>query len=131
MERNSGRNGPRNRFRHEVSIGRSVTHDTQRWAVAVGLSLFWIDFVVIGREYGILRGADGLMNGIVSAAAADTGMDTVTFAAVSMVQVGAVKWSLYAAHPRQERAGENDTQKQSGDYPHILIHHVATIRNGG
>jgi hypothetical protein len=81
--------------------------------------MFPIDVVVIGREHGILAGADRVMDRIISAAAAQTSKDAMRFSASPIVRVGAMERPLNAAHPRQEQAGEDDANEYFGESLHI------------
>ncbi len=52
-----------------------------------GVFAFRINFVVVGRQHGVLARTDGVMVRIVPAAAAEASEDAMVSAAVAMVRV--------------------------------------------
>jgi hypothetical protein len=104
---------------------RILTKTGQAIVTDFGAVFFLIErIIIIGRKHGVFAGADGAMNRIVSAAAAQTSKDAVTFPAGSIVSVGARERPLNAAHPGQKQAGENDANRHFGDRLHILVRHA-------
>jgi hypothetical protein len=67
-------------------------------ALAVQIFLI-VRVVIIGWKQGVLARADGMLDRIVSAAAAQASKDAVTFPSTPIVGVGARERSLNAAHP--------------------------------
>jgi hypothetical protein len=89
-------------------MGRLSAQIGQTFLAGFALGMFRIDVIVIGRKNRVLGGTNGVMDRIVSAAAAQTSQSAVPFSAARIVRVCAAERPLRAAHPRQEQAREND-----------------------
>jgi hypothetical protein len=100
MARNLRRQRPRTERGKDRAMGRIVKKSGHAIMANFGAVSFLIPrIVVIGREHGVLAGADRMRNRIISAAAAQASKDAVAFPAGSIVRVRARKRPLNAAHP--------------------------------
>jgi hypothetical protein len=80
-------------------MDRIMTKRGQTVVTDFGAMSFLIDGVVIGRKHGVLAGANRVMDRIVSAAAAQSSKNAVTFSQAPIVRMRARKRPLNAAHP--------------------------------
>lgn len=95
-------------------MGRIVTKSGQTFGVAFVMGMFRID-VIVGRQHSVLTGPNRMMNRVVSAAAAQTGMNAVMFSAAP---IGVADRPLSGAGAGQKQAGENDAHEYFGDRLH-------------
>jgi hypothetical protein len=101
-------------------MARIATERKEAFVMVVGVRIFSIDVVVvIGREHGILTGANRVMDRIISSRAAQTSKDVMRSAAAALVRVSAIQRLPNAACPRQEQAGEDGANKHSRESLHI------------
>lgn len=82
-------------------MSRPLMKQGQAFAVYKGVRSFLVIIVVIiRRKNGVLAGAHGLMDRIVSAATAETSKGAMTFGFAPIVRISAMGRRLSAAYPR-------------------------------
>jgi len=98
-----------------VATGR---RQTRLVVVAVETIPIAVVVVFVGREQCILARTDGMMIGIVLAAAAQPSTDAKAFASEMIVALRAAKRASRAVYPKEEQAREKDVHERFGDCLH-------------
>jgi hypothetical protein len=84
---------------------------------------------VVGRQDGVLAGTNGMMAGLVVAAATQTSNATMVIAPQPLVEVPAVEAAPSATQPGEKQAEENEVNQSFRDGFHIRVAELPRIAN--